>query len=83
MSKQATQSLESHRFNLRKLNELEVRKQYQVEITNIFSGLENLNEEENVNRIVGTLNIISKSQQKRVWVCTNGSSINPGLVKNV
>jgi hypothetical protein len=30
------------RFNLRKLRELQVRKQYLIEITNRFSALENL-----------------------------------------
>jgi hypothetical protein len=30
------------RFNLRKLNDLEVRKQYQLEITNRFAALENV-----------------------------------------
>jgi hypothetical protein len=30
------------KFNLSKLNELEVRKQYQIEITNRFAALENL-----------------------------------------
>jgi hypothetical protein len=34
------------RFNLRKLNELEVRKQYQIKISNRFSTLENLNDNE-------------------------------------
>jgi hypothetical protein len=34
--KQAAQKLEGERFNLRKLNEWEVRKQYQIEITNRF-----------------------------------------------
>jgi hypothetical protein len=29
-------------FNLKKLSELEVRKQYQIEILNGFAGLENL-----------------------------------------
>jgi len=42
-------------FNLSKLNELEVRKQYQVEITNWFAALENLNEDEDVNRIWGNI----------------------------
>jgi len=35
---------------LRKLNELEVRKQYQIEITNRFAALETLNDDEDVNR---------------------------------
>ena len=51
VGKQATQRLDRHRFNLSKLNELEFRKQYQVEITNRFAALENLNEDEDVNRI--------------------------------
>jgi hypothetical protein len=32
------------RFNLRKLNDLQVRKQYQNEITNRFATLENLSD---------------------------------------
>jgi hypothetical protein len=30
------------RFNLKKLNELEVRKQYQIKVSNRFTALENL-----------------------------------------
>jgi len=63
---QATHGLDRHRFYLSKLNEMEGRKEYQVEMTNRFPGLETLNEDENLNRIWGTLKIISKSQQKRV-----------------
>ena len=35
---------------MRKLNEPEVREQYQIEITNRFAALENVNNEEDVNR---------------------------------
>jgi hypothetical protein len=38
------------RFKLRKLNELEVRKQYHINISNQFAALENLNESEDINR---------------------------------
>ena len=38
------------RFYLRKLNELEVMKQYQIEIYNRFGGLENLSYSEDINR---------------------------------
>jgi len=38
------------RFNLRKLNELEVRKEYQIEISKKFAALENLNDSEDINR---------------------------------
>jgi hypothetical protein len=44
VSKQAAQKFDGERFNLRKLNELEVRKQYQIEITNRFAALENLSD---------------------------------------
>jgi hypothetical protein len=50
VSKQATQKLFGKRFNLRKLSELEVRKQNQIEITNIFASLENLSDSEDINR---------------------------------
>jgi hypothetical protein len=36
-------------FNLRKLNELGVRKQYQIEISEGFIGLENLSDGEDIN----------------------------------
>jgi len=39
------------RFNFRKLNELEVRKQYQIKISNSFAALENLNVGEDINMV--------------------------------
>jgi len=50
VGKQAAQRFDTHRFNLRKLNEPEVREQYQIKITNRFATLENLNNDEDVNR---------------------------------
>jgi hypothetical protein len=38
------------RFNLRKLNELGVRKQYQIEISDRFAALDNLGDSEVTNR---------------------------------
>jgi len=49
--KQAAQKFEGERFNLRKLQELEVKKKYQIEITNRFAALENSNFDEDVNRV--------------------------------
>jgi hypothetical protein len=40
--KQAAQKFDGVRFNLRKLNDLEVRKRYQIEIKNRFAALENV-----------------------------------------
>jgi hypothetical protein len=48
--KQAAQKLDWERFNQRTLNDLEVRKQYQIEIKNRFAALENLNVGEDINR---------------------------------
>jgi hypothetical protein len=36
-NKQTAQMLDGERFNLRKLNELKFRKQYQIEITPIYA----------------------------------------------
>ena len=41
VSKQEAQRFDGERFYLRKLNELEVRKQCQIEITNRFAASEN------------------------------------------
>ena len=50
VGKQAARRFDGQKFKLRKLNEPEVRKQYQTEITNRFATLENLNDDEDVNR---------------------------------
>jgi hypothetical protein len=48
--KQEAQKFDGERFNLRKLNDLEVRKQYQIEITDRFAALDNLSDDEDINR---------------------------------
>jgi len=50
VSKQAAQEFDAGRFNLRKLNNLEVRKQYQIKISNRFAALEELSNSKNINR---------------------------------
>jgi hypothetical protein len=49
VTRQAAQKFDGERFNLGKLNELEVRKQYQVEITNRFVALGNISDKEDIN----------------------------------
>ena len=49
VSKQAAQMVDGERFHLRKLNELEVRKKYQTQITNRFAALEKLSDGEDIN----------------------------------
>ena len=50
VSEQAAQKFDGERFNLRKLNELEVKEKDQSEIAKRFAALENLNVEEDVNK---------------------------------
>jgi hypothetical protein len=47
--KQVAQTFGGERFSPRNLNELEVRKQYQTEITNNFAALGNVGNGENIN----------------------------------
>jgi len=50
LSKEAALKSDGERFNLRKLNELEVKKKYQIGFTNGYAALENLNVDKDVNR---------------------------------
>jgi hypothetical protein len=50
VGKQAAQRSDRQRFNLRKLNQLEVREQYQIEIRNWFAALENVKNDEDIDR---------------------------------
>ena len=51
VSKQAAQKFDGERFKLGKLNESEVKEKYQIEITKRFAALENLNVDDDVNRV--------------------------------
>jgi hypothetical protein len=61
VNKEAAQKSDVERFNLKKLSELEVRKQYQINTSRtelqIWTGK--------------TLKRTSKPQLKRLWVCMN------------
>jgi len=48
---QISQKFDGEKFNLRRLNELEVTKQCQMEITKRFATLENLSVDEDINRV--------------------------------
>jgi hypothetical protein len=49
VNKQAAQKFDVKRFNLKKLSELEIKKQYQIKISNRFAALDNLNDSEDIN----------------------------------
>jgi hypothetical protein len=48
-SKQPAQAFDVERFNFRKLNDLEVRKQYLVKTSYRFAALDNFNDSEDIN----------------------------------
>jgi hypothetical protein len=50
VSKKATENSDGAKFILRKLNELEVREQDHIEISNRFAALENFSDSEDINR---------------------------------
>jgi len=50
VNKQAAKKYDGERLKLGKLSELEVRKQYLIEISNRFAALESLGDNEDINR---------------------------------
>jgi len=50
VSKQVAQIFDVERFNLRKLTDLEVTKNYQLKISNRFAAMENLNDSQDISR---------------------------------
>jgi hypothetical protein len=55
VSKRMVQKLDVERFNLKQLNEEEVKEQYQVTIKNKFTALENLDDNGDINRAWETI----------------------------
>jgi hypothetical protein len=55
VSKRTTHRVHMERFNLKKLNEVEGKGQYSVEISNRFAALENLDTEVDVNKAWETI----------------------------
>jgi hypothetical protein len=51
-------------FNLRKLSDLEVRKRYQIKISNRFAALENLNDSEDINLVWENMKSYIKTSDK-------------------
>jgi len=55
VSKKEAHKSDMETFYLRKQNELEVRKQYQIEISNRFAASENLSDSEDIKRAWGNI----------------------------
>jgi len=78
VSKQAAQNFDVKIFNLRKLNELDVRKQYQIAISKRYAALENFRDRawENIKESIKTSTKESRGLQEL-------KQHKPGLQKNV
>ena len=75
VSKQAAQKFHVERFNLTKLNELQVRNQYQIKISNRYAALENLSDCKDIKRgwenIKENINILGLYELKQHNPMTN------------
>ena len=71
------------RYNLRKLNQLQNRKQYQFKISNSFVALENLSDRDDINRARENIKENIKNPANDSLRLHELSTINHGLMKNV
>jgi len=80
VSKQATQKFDGERFNLGKPHELEVRKKYQIEISNRFAALEKLYDSKDTTRAWENIKENIKTSAKDSLGLHKLSSINHDLM---
>jgi DNA repair ATPase RecN len=82
VSKQAAQKIDMERFNVKKLNEGDVKEQYQVTIRNKSAALENLQDSGDINRawdnIRQNIKILAQesldyceSRHRKTWLMRN------------
>jgi glycine betaine/choline ABC-type transport system substrate-binding protein len=65
VSKRAAQKIDKERFNVKKLNEEDVKEKYQVTIRNKFAALENLKDSGDINRAWDNIRENTKFWPKR------------------
>jgi iron only hydrogenase large subunit-like protein len=71
VNKQRSQILNMERFNLKKLNYVEGKEQFRVEVSNRFAALEDFYTKVEINSAWETIRENKKFQPKRVWVISN------------
>jgi exonuclease III len=64
VSKRARQKCDLERFDLKKLDDIQVKEKYQVEISNIFAVLESLDKSFDINNAWESISEISRPQPK-------------------
>ena len=83
VGKQAAQRFGRQRFNLGKLNEPEVREKYQIAIKKRFAALDNVNDDEDVNRTWENIKENIQTSAKESLGLHELKQHKPGLMKNV
>jgi hypothetical protein len=76
VSKRARQNFDLERFDLKKLDDVEVKEKYQVETSNRFAGLENLDESFDINNAWESIRENIKNSAKDnlgQWYSTGGT----------
>jgi hypothetical protein len=73
VSKRMVKKMDVERFNLKQLNEEEVKKQYQVTIKNKFAALENLDDNGDINRAWETIREKHKNFSQSIRLCESKS----------
>jgi DNA repair ATPase RecN len=84
VGKQIVQKSNMERFNLKKLNDVEVKEEYWIEISNRYAVLDNLDDDNvDINRTGKVLQKIQKLQPQRIYVIMTSNNVNHGLIKSV
>jgi hypothetical protein len=83
VSKRAAQNTDTGRFNLKKLNEGEVKKQYRVTITNKFAALEISEDNGDINRAWDAVRQNIKISAKENLGYCESNHYDYGLMRNV
>ena len=83
LREKAAQKFGGEKFNLRKLNELDVREQYQIETTNRFAALEDLSVCEDINRACENIKENIKTSANEIIGLYELKQHKPKMMKNI
>jgi hypothetical protein len=82
VNKQGSHKFQMERFNLKKLNEVEGKEKYHVEVLNSFAALEDLDAEVEINTIWETIRDKIKISAKESLGHYDLKQHKPGLMKD-
>jgi hypothetical protein len=83
VGKRMVKKMDGERFNLKQLNEEEVKEQYQVTIKNKFAALENSDDNGDINKAWETIRENIRISAKECIGLCESKSYKPWLMRNV